>query len=217
MPLYIKDGFSSYDEREIFELPVRKLLEKSPGDFSELTEDNLKYILGYLMEEPSLFNSLLPDLKWAAQQLRDADLFVVHLDHISIQTPIYRDDPCFWQCHHYCNQTLDLIFKLGIPAKLGYSLWELENDAEDDEKKKILELPLRWAAARGPWPEQSETNMCGARLKTCLQAVYNSLLDLMRMTIANSNIARKNQIFVAMNSNVSFLSYAWHGVGDWKC
>jgi len=231
MPLCIKDGYASYDEREVFELPVRKLLKKSPGDFCKLTEDNLEFILGYLMEEPSPFNSLLPDLKWTVQQLRNADLFVVHLDHISIETPIYRDDPEFEQCHIYCNRTLDLILKSGIPAKLGYSLWELENDEQLNyaldvgarrEKKEILELSLRWAAARGPWPEQNETNMCEARLKTCLQCVYNSLLDHMRLAIANSNVARKNQMFVAMKSNLTFLSYAWDGlghgglVGEWR-
>ena len=105
---------------------------------------------------------------------------------------------------------------LGTPAKLGYSLWEMENDTEDDEQRKILELPLRWAAARGPWPEQNETNMCEDRLKPCLQCVYNSLVDLMRLTIVNSNIVRKSQLCVAINPNVSCISYAWHGVGDWR-
>ena len=174
------------------------------------------------MKEPSPFNAFLPDLNEAVQALRNAHLFVAHLDYISIQTPIYRDEPCFEQCHIYCNQTLDLIFKLGIPAKLGYSTWEMENNTMDDEKKKILQLPLRWAAARGPWPEQNETNMCEARLKHCLQCVYYSLLDLMRTSILGdyrpnrSNTARKNQIFVAMKSELSFLSYAWDGVGDWR-
>ena len=213
---YIKDGYSSYDEREVFELPVRKLLANNPGDFSKLTEDNLKFILGYLMEEPSPFNTFRPDLEEAVQALRSAHLFVVHLDHISIPTPIYREDPCFEQCHIYCNQTLDLIFKHGIPAKLGYSLWEMETEGEDDEKRKILELPLRWAAARGPWPEQNETNMCEARLKHCLQCVYNSLVDLIWSTIVNSNIVRKQQLFVEMKSNLTFLSYAWNGIGGWR-
>ena len=217
MARYIKDGFASYDEREVFEIPVRKLFENSPGNLAMITEDNLKLILGYLMEEPSPFNTFLPDLEESVRALRSAHLFAVHLDHVSIQIPIYRDDRCFEQCNIYCNQTLDLIFKLGIPAKLGYSLWELENDAEDDEKKQILQLPLRWAAARGPWPEQSDTNMCEARLATCLQAVYSSLLDLIKLTIcATSSIIRKDQVWVAMKSNLIFLTYAWDGIGGWR-
>ena len=51
MPLYIKDGYSSYDEREVFELPVRKLLENNPDELSKLTEDTLNFILDYLMED----------------------------------------------------------------------------------------------------------------------------------------------------------------------
>ena len=213
---YIKDGYSSYDEREVFELPVRKLLANNPGDFSKLTEDNLKFIVGYLMEEPSPFNTFRPDLEEAVQELRSANLFVVHLDHISIPTPIYREDPCFEQCHIYGNQILDLIFKHGIPANLGYSLWEMETDGEDDEKRKILELPLRWAAARGPWPDQHETKMCEARLKLCLKCIYNSLLDLIESTIVYSNIVRKQQLLVEMKSNLTFLSYAWNGIGGWR-
>ena len=192
MPLYIKDGYSSYDEREVFELPVGKLLENNPGELSKLTEDTIKFILSCLMEEPSPFNTFRPDLEKAVQALRSAHLFVVHLDQI--ETPIYRENHWLEQCHIYCNQTLDLILNLGIPAKLGYSLWEMENDTEDYEKRKILELPLRWAAARGPWPEQTETNMCEDRLKPCLQCVYNSLVDLMRLTIVNSNIVRKSRL-----------------------
>lgn len=219
MPLYIKDGYSSYNEKEVFELPVRKLLENSPGDFAMLSDNNINFILGYLMDEPSPFNTFRPDLVSAVQALRSAHLFVVHLDHFSIEIPIFREDPCFEQCHNYCNRTLDLIFNVGIPAKLGYSLWDMEYDdapGTEDEKKKILELPLRWAAARGPWPEQNETNMCEARLKSCLQCVYFSLEDLIRLTIVNSNVVRKNQLFVAMKSNLTFISYAWEGVGGWR-
>ena len=217
MALYIKDGYSSYNEREVFELPVRKLLDKNPGNFAKLTEDTLEFILGYLMEEPSPFNTFRHDLEKSVRVLRNCGLFVVHLDHITIQTPIYRDNPCFEQCHIYCNETLDLILKLGIPAKVGYSLWELENGMEDDEKLKMLELPHRWAAARGPWPEQSETNMCEARLSLCMQCVYESLLQLIRLTIVNSHsIVRKEQLFVAMKSNICFFKHAWDGVGGWR-
>ena len=138
--LYIKDGYSSYDLIEVLEIPVRKLLENNAGDFSKLTDENLKFILDYLMEEPSPFNCFLPDLKETTQQLRNTELFVVHLDHVSIETPIYFDDPCFWQCHLFCQKTLDLIFEVGIPAKQEYSLWELDNDTIDDNKKE--EVPL---------------------------------------------------------------------------
>ena len=63
-----------------------------------------------------------------------------------------------------------------------------DNDNVNDDNLKILELPLRWAAARGRWPVQTETNMCEARLKPCPQCVYISLLYLMRLTITTSNI-----------------------------
>ena len=145
------------------------------------------------MEEPSPFNNVRPELEERVQAVRSAHFFVVQLNES--QTPIYQEDPCFEQCHIYCNRTLDLILNLGIPAKLGYSLWEMENDTEDDEKRKILELPLRWAAARGPLSEQNETKMCETRLKPCLQCVYNSLLGLLTMGILeNPNIVRHNEL-----------------------
>ena len=97
----------------------------------------------------------------------------------------------------------------------GIPFGELDNDSIDDDSLAILQLPLRWAAARGPWPEQNETNMCEARLKTCLQCVYNSLLDLMKLTIKHSNISREQELFVCMKSNLIFVSNAWNGVGGW--
>ena len=215
--VYIKDGYASYDDYGVMEIPIKKLFNHNAGELSKLTEDNITSILGYLMEEPSPFNSILPDLRRNAHRLRCNLIFVVDLEHPSIQTPIYGDDPCFLDCYRYCDKTLDLILELGIPAKNGYSLWDLNNGGIDRNKKQISELPLRWAAARGPWPEQNETNMCEARLKICLECVWNSLIDLMSLTIRHSNLSRKHKTFVDMKSYARFIQYAWDGVGGWRC
>ena len=71
--VYIKDGYASYGDFGVMEIPIRKLFNHNAGELSTLTEDNLTSILGYLMEEPPPFNSILPDLK------RNTHLGLCHL------------------------------------------------------------------------------------------------------------------------------------------
>ena len=128
---YVKDGYSTskiFADHHVvvLEIPVNKLLQHNAGDLSKLDENNVDNILSYLMKEPSPFNSIVPDLKENSYLLKEAHLFVVHLDHRRIFAPIYRDEPCWSECHFFCQQTLDLILEIGIPAKSSFSLWDWE-------------------------------------------------------------------------------------------
>ena len=204
MAIYMKPGFASYNERGVEEIPVATLLEKNGGDLEKLEDNLMKTIISFVPKEPSPFNTYLPTLKELISDSRKAGLFVVHLDHPGLEQPFDYHDPAFNACNEYSHSTLDLILELGISARPFKE-----------------HLSLRWAAARGPWPAETEDNMCENRLKPCLRAVYYSIIELIREDLTYYELKgtitphHAEHILAILTSDLGVLNRAWHGVGAW--
>ncbi len=102
------------------------------------------------------------------------------------------------QAFCYTFETVEFILKLGI----------------SNSETKMLEL--RWAAARGPWPDGDE-DFREDQLKPCMQLAYGEVKKLLQKVVASSSSIgdRPEMQYIASVDMECYLSRAWNGIDGW--